>query len=222
MNNELSKINIFNGLSEVTLRILDSAIQPVTFQKGSEILSEKDVCRWVYFIQSGYVDVYLLEPNGHERVMERLGLGAGFNLVPAYKHMPNNHSNARAATDVVLLRMNKDDFSELIERLPEFSQAVADYMALRMARMVNFVQDLSQLSMRQRLASFLVNQAENDGGRWSQEEIAERLGTVREVVGMILKKFEDDGLIRFERQHIVLVDREGLQKVAVEINSADK
>ncbi len=157
----------------------------------------------------------MLAPNGREQVLEKMGAGEAFNLVSAFKHTPNNHANVRAATQVELFEMNKDDFADLLERLPEFSLAVADYMARRLAKMVNLVEDLSLLSVRQRIASFLIKQADTPSGRWTQEEMARRLGTVRDMVGRILRQFEDEGFIRFEHHQILLVDRETMQKIAI-------
>ncbi len=194
---------------------METALRRKSFSKGSAILWEKDLCRYIYFLISGEVEVYLLAPNGREQVLERMGAGEAFNLVPAFKHTLNNHANVRAATLVELFEMNKDDFTDLLERLPEFSLAVADYMARRLAKMVNLVEDLSLLSVRQRIASFLIKQADTPSDRWTQDEIARRLGTVRDMVGRVLRQFEDEGFIRFEHHQILLVDRETMQKIAL-------
>ena len=45
--------------------------------------------------------------------------------------------------------------------------------------------------------------------------MAKRLGTVRDVLGRTLRKFADEGLVRFERERIILLDRQGLEKAAV-------
>ncbi len=214
MKTDLRKTHLFKDLSEVSLDALETCFQRKVFVKGSAILWEKDICRWVYFILSGNVDIYLLAPNGREQVLERLGAGEGFNLVPAFKHGAFNQANARAASDVDLLRMSKDDFSDSLERLPEFSRAVADYLAQHLARMVKLVENLSLLSVRQRMAVFLIKQADGKERRWTQDEMARRLGSVRDVVGRTLRKLADEGLIRFERQRILLLDRAALQKIA--------
>jgi CRP/FNR family cyclic AMP-dependent transcriptional regulator len=214
MKTDLRKTHLFKDLSEVSLDALEPCFQRKAFVKGSAILWEKDICRWVYFILSGNVDIYLLAPNGREQVLERLGAGEGFNLVPAFKHGAFNQANARAASDVDLLRMSKDDFSDSLERLPEFSRAVADYLAQRLARMVKLVENLSLLSVRQRMAVFLIKQADGKERRWTQDEMARHLGSVRDVVGRTLRKLANEGLIRFERQRILLLDRAALQKIA--------
>jgi len=212
---DLHKIQLFSRISQETLVILETALRRKSFSKGSAILWEKDPCRYIYFLISGVVEVYLLAPNGRVQVLERMGAGEACNLVPAFKHTLNNHANVRAATLVELFEMNKDDFTDLLERLPEFSLAVADYMARRLAKMVNLVEDLSLLSVRQRIASFLIKQADTPTGRWTQDEMARRLGTVRDMVGRVLRQFEDEGFIRFEHHQILLVDRETMQKIAL-------
>ena len=44
--------------------------------------------------------------------------------------------------------------------------------------------------------------------------MAAQIGTVREVVGRTLRTFEDEGLVRTERHHIVVLDPAALEKVA--------
>jgi CRP/FNR family transcriptional regulator len=50
--------------------------------------------------------------------------------------------------------------------------------------------------------------------RWTQEEIAAQIGTVREVVARTLRAFADAGLLRMEQHRIFLLDRAGLEAEA--------
>jgi CRP-like cAMP-binding protein len=69
------------------------------------------------------------------------------------------------------------------------------------------------------LAYFLIEQAsqqENrdlDRGRWTQEEIAANIGTVREMVGRSLRSLEKDGLIRMNRHRIEIIDRTAMEQI---------
>jgi CRP/FNR family transcriptional regulator len=49
----------------------------------------------------------------------------------------------------------------------------------------------------------------------TQQEMAAQLGTVRETVGRALRDFEDEGLIRFDRHRIIILDREALETRAM-------
>ena len=84
--------------------------------------------------------------------------------------------------------------------------------------MTDLIETLSLYSVRQRVAKFLIGEAEalkkEDSIRWTQTDMAKRLGTVRDVLGRTLRKFADEGLVRFEREKILLMDRQGLEKAA--------
>jgi CRP-like cAMP-binding protein len=73
--------------------------------------------------------------------------------------------------------------------------------------------NLSFLSVTARVAQFLVEQTEPEyplsRRRWTQEEIAAEVGTVRETVGWALRHLSEDGVIRPERHRIHIVDHDG-------------
>ena len=84
--------------------------------------------------------------------------------------------------------------------------------------MTDLIETLSLYSVRQRVAKFLIDEADaiekENAVRWTQTDMAKRLGTVRDVLGRTLRKFADEGLVRFERERIILLDRQGLEKAA--------
>ncbi len=106
---------------------------------------------------------------------------------------------------------------------PELARVLLEDFARRLDHLTNLVEDLSLRTVRERLARFLLQHAgEKAGGpdsagvvhRWSQEEIAAQIGTVREMVARTLRAFADAGLLRIERHRIILLDREGLEAEA--------
>jgi len=133
----------------------------------------------------------------------------GFTTLPA---------DARSIGPAELLVIGREDFLRLLDRYPPLMHALAAYLAKRLLAMVELVERLALFPVRQHLAAFLINQADAVGEdvarHWTQEDIARRLGTVRDVVGRALRKFEQEGLIRFQRDHIQLLDREKLQILA--------
>jgi len=50
--------------------------------------------------------------------------------------------------------------------------------------------------------------------RFTQQELATRLGTVREVISRTLRGFEKEGLIRIQRHQILVLDQEKLAALA--------
>jgi CRP-like cAMP-binding protein len=99
---------------------------------------------------------------------------------------------------------------------PELALAILQDFAVRLDHLTNLVEDLSLRTVRGRLARFLLEHADEDQvtRHWTQEEVAARLGTVRDMVGRTLRAFVVAGLVRMNRQRIVLLDREGLEAEA--------
>ena len=46
--------------------------------------------------------------------------------------------------------------------------------------------------------------------RWTHQEIANQIGTVREVVSRTMRAFVKEGLIKLDRHRIVILDRDAL------------
>lgn len=219
MTTDIRSIRLLRGQSqEVLTRFIQCAVVK-HYQTNEAISWQADPCEFVYFILKGEVEIYRLSPAGREQILDRLGQGGCFNLAPAILENTPNQANARALTACELLAFGKSDFGRMLKEYPEFALTVTIFFAERLARMTDLIESLSLYSVRQRVAKFLVDQAdavEKDSSiRWTQTDMAKRLGTVRDVLGRTLRKLADEGLVRFEREKIMLLDRKGLEKAAM-------
>ena len=68
-------------------------------------------------------------------------------------------------------------------------------------------------NLDQRLAKLLLN-APQDQLNVTHQQLADELGSVREIVSRLLKGFASQGLVSLGREQVVVVDRDGLQKLA--------
>jgi CRP/FNR family transcriptional regulator len=74
------------------------------------------------------------------------------------------------------------------------------------------------MSFDKRLATFLLEQSEVEGTiklRITHEEIAQHIGTAREVVSRMLKYFVSEGFVRLSRGGIELSDTDKLKRLTV-------
>ncbi len=212
----LRRIPIFAHLSDEALaRVASVAVRRV-YAPGETIIIEGDPCQAAYFIAEGQVRVYRLSLGGREQVLVRLGPGQTFNTVPPFRPRGVNHANVEAATETTLYAIVSDDFGRLVGECPNLALSILQDFAGRLDHLTNLVEDLSLRTVRGRLARFLLEHAEASQVtlRWTQDEIAAHLGTVRDMVGRTLRAFADAGLVRMDRQRIVLLDREGLEAEA--------
>lgn len=212
----LRRVSLLAGLSEEALaRVADVAVRR-TYAPGETIIFEGDPCQAAYLIAEGQVRVYRLSPTGREQVLARMGPGQAFNTVPPFRPNSVNHATVRALTPVTVYAIAGPELLRLVREIPELALALLRDFADRLDHLTDLVEDLSLYTVRARLARFLLKYGEEgEPGRcWTQEEIAAHLGSVRDVVGRTLREFAEAGLVRLERQRIVLLDRAGLEAEA--------
>jgi CRP/FNR family transcriptional regulator len=209
----LKSIRIFAGLSPSTVTDLTVCASTRNHPAGSVLQIEGEECSHVSFVVRGAVRIYRSAPNGREQVLQNLGPGMQFNTIPVITGQMKLKASARALTDITLLHIPARDFQRIMNNRADFAAAVAADLALRLEHMTSLVEDLSLRSVRGRLARFLLDQADQGeiSAQWTQDEIAARLGTVRDVIGRTMRGFMDAGLIRRDGSRLLLVDRTGLE-----------
>jgi CRP/FNR family cyclic AMP-dependent transcriptional regulator len=187
------------------------------YGRGAVIFLEGDPCAGLHLIEEGRVKLYKLSAEGREQVVKLLGPGEFFNEVAVFDGGPNPVS-AMAALDATLWVIDCASMRDLVSRFPALAAAVVENLAARSRHLLSLVEDLSLRTVSARLAKLLLSQAHTKGtaSRFtSQQEMASQLGTVREMVGRVLRTFEDEGFIRMDRHRIVILDREALEREAM-------
>ncbi|HRW07226.1 MAG TPA: Crp/Fnr family transcriptional regulator, partial [Caldilineaceae bacterium] len=155
---------------------------------------------------------------GREQTLNTFSPGDTFNDV-AVLDGGRSPATALAFTDAILWRIARSDLQHLAMRHPALAWALIESIARRARYLVGLVQDLSLRSVKSRLAKLLLDQAraaeeEVVPRMLTQEEMASRLGTVREVVGRALRSLAAAGIIEFDRHQIVILDSERLAEEA--------
>jgi len=160
--------------------------------------------------------VYRMTRTGKEQVVARMKAGQSFNTIPLLGEEASTHSSVESLTHVTLLRIPKQDFLALLQTCPDFTYAMLRDLSNRLRKMTDMVESFALHSVRGRLAQFLIRQADlgSHAPRYTRDDIAREIGTVRDVVGRLLKSFEEDGYIRREGRRVILQDRAGLEAEA--------
>jgi len=214
----LENIPLLSSLPEPVRREVFRHGQKRSYGPGEVISLEGEPPEAVHFVLRGRVKVYKLSPEGRAQVLAQLRPGDIFNLVPALDGGPNP-ATAEALDQVTMYVFPCQSFIQMVKRYPDLAWAILENLAQRLRHLTALVEDLSFRTVRGRLAKLLLEQAskgqvEREG--WlTQEEMAARLGTVREVVSRSLRSLEEEGLIRIARHRIIILDREALEEQAV-------
>ena len=214
---ELSRLSSFTNLSADNLKKISAAAIYKTIPTGEIILHEGDEAQSAYFVLSGKVEVFRLALSGREQVLVLLSAGQGFNTAPFFLEEKHNPASVRALEQTTVMAIPSMQFLSLLNELPDFNWIVMRDYSQRLKQLTNKVEDLGLYSVRARLVRFLLEQADQKEftSRYTQDEIARHVGTVRDVVGRSLRTLEQEGLIQIQRQRIRLLDRQRLEKIAI-------
>jgi CRP/FNR family transcriptional regulator len=212
------QVPFLSDLSEATVAALAQVAASRRVRAGEYIFNEGEPVAGLYLVESGQVKISRFSKEGREHILHILGRGDTFNDVAALDGGPNP-ATAIAYTDGTLWRIARPDLRRIATEQPALAWALIESVARRARYLVATVQDLAMRNVRGRLAHLLLQQAEAvERGdlppALTQEDMASRLGTVREVVGRALRSLAAEGIIEFQRNRIVVLDRARLEAEA--------
>lgn len=119
------------------------------------------------------------------------------------------HGVTTQPTEMLLL--SPAGFARGCEHEP-FRRFVFGVFADRLADLMALAEAVAFQRLDQRLAAALLGRGSTI--RATHQQIADELGTVREIVTRLLRRFERDGLVRCGREQIELLDAAALRDVA--------
>ena len=213
----LSEFGLFAQLGEAALREIAARVVESKYAPDQIISLAGEPCEGVRLIVQGEVSMQRLSTEGREYVLDYLGPGEIFDLVPVLDG-GTTLSTVQALSHTTLYVIPCPYFHEVLERYQPVSQAVLVLLAGQVRYLSDAVEDLALHTVRTRLARFLLANAadERNPRRWTQEEIAAGIGTVRDVVGRTLRSFAREGLIRRVGGRLAVADREALEDEAMQ------
>jgi len=206
----LADMRIFSGLPREALAELADAARILECADGRVIAVQGDEGVPVFFVIEGTVRVFQSSAEGRQQTLATLGPSESLFVVPAYSAPHTSPASATAVGKARLLRIAQDDFRRIAVRNPEVATALLRDLSDKLRRLTSLTHDLSLRSIRGRLARFLLQEGP-DAGSLTQEQMAARLGTVREVVSRTLQAFVREGLIRKEGRRLEIVDATALR-----------
>jgi len=207
-------VALFADLQSAVLQKLDAVAWLKTYHDAQIIMLEGEQKAPVFFIVEGTARAFRANPEGREQTLIHLHSGDGFNIPTAFSRETSAAATVIAVGTVKLLGISPQDFRRVVSETPEIALAVLGNLSDKLRHFTTMTHDLSLRSVRGRLAKFILAQYQGKNPkvrRWTQEEIAAQIGTVREVVSRTLRAFVRDNLIEMKRQHIIVLDPEGLK-----------
>ena len=202
---------------DLSSRILSEVIQGMRlyrFEKNEAVFWDGDESSGLHMIRRGSVKLFKISPQGRELVVKVMGEGSTFNEVPVFDHQPNP-VNVFAVEDSEIWIIESETLRRCITQYPELAQSVIHNLCVNLRMLLGTVEELSFYQVTNRLARLITKLPEEQlqgakEERLTQDDLAARLGTVREVVARSLKELEKSGAIDVNRGQITIVDSDRL------------
>jgi CRP/FNR family transcriptional regulator len=199
------------------LHVLVEHIGP--FHAGEHIFREGDPFEAIAAVRAGTVKTYVIDRDGREHVLgfHLPGEVIGLNAIDG-DHYP---CNAIALDTVMLCRFSFPKIAVLATKLPGLQRQLFRLLSRDIGRAALLAGDWSA---DQRMAAFLIALSRRLAARgfsshrfqltMARTDIANYLRLAPETVSRVLKRFQEDGVLRVDRREIEIVQRELLEGLA--------
>ncbi len=207
-------------------RLVQSNAYIRSYKKGAYIFRPgMDDCPGMLMLISGELRAHILSRDGREVTLFRLHDGDVCVFTAAcFIRQITFDTFMTAETACVAMVIGYSAFSQLTSENVYVRCFMFELIAERFSAVMRTMQQILFDGFDRRLAGFLVSEHDRLGTvelRMTHEQIAKYLGSAREVVARMLKRFALDGLVEAGRGHIRLTDLQGLRRLAADAAETD-
>ncbi len=188
----------------------------MTVSAGQHIHDGTRKCTGLLVVASGRLRAYIISEGGREITLYRL-LGKDMCLFSAscIMHSLQFDVMIQAEKDTSFWLIPTDTYKKLMSESVVISNYTNEILASRMSDVVWLMEQVMWQSSDVRLATFLLEESALEGSTKlsiTHEEIANHLGTAREVVTRMLKYFQSEGLVTLSRGSLEIINPTGLKE----------
>jgi CRP/FNR family transcriptional regulator len=193
-------------------RLLEHQARTLQVPAGTVLFAEGQACPGFPLVLDGEVRVARGSPGGRQIELYRVGPGELCVVSTACLFGAAALSaHGEATADTTLVAFTPEAFAELTRHEP-FRRLVFAVFGERLADLMSLAEAVAFQRLDQRLAAALLGH-----GRvlaTTHQALADELGTVREIVSRLLRRFERAGWVRVGRERIEIVDAQALRALA--------
>lgn len=191
---------------------LAARARPMRVPAGTRLFDAGQPCPGFPLVDEGSVSVSMRSPDGRRLELYRVEPGevCVVSATCLFAHRAAT-ATGEARTETALRLITPADFEAVCERDAVLRRYVMGLMAERLADLMALVEAVAFQRLDQRLAALLC--ARGPQLHATHQQLADELGTVREIISRLLRRFERDGWVVLGRERIDVTDAAALQQV---------
>lgn len=207
----LARLPMFGDLEPAELARLATGCRLETFARGDTVFRMGDPCDRFHVVVEGQVKLFVVSPDGHEKVIELIGPDGSFAEAMVFLGRPCP-VNAEVLTEARLLSVARDAIVPEIERDGRLALRMLAGLSRRLHGLVTDVQAYALQNGVQRVVGYLLRDLDGADGAVtvslpvSKATLASRLSLTPEYFSRVLRELEEAGLIEVDRRDIRLLD----------------
>ena len=208
----LTHVPLFSGLSDAEIQpVLNHATKKIV-AKNTIIISEGDQSASLYVLLSGKVKVFLQDGEGKEVVLNYQGPGEYFGEMALLDDEPRSASVMTIEKSTFMV-ISKQEIKQILRDHPDIAFGLIKGLVLRLRLLTGNVKDLALTDVYGRVVKLLSGLAQPHAGKMmitdgpTQQDIANRVGASREMVGRILRDLTTGGYLKVEGKNITINDK---------------
>lgn len=186
-------VPFFRDLSHDELEELNDALEHRSLQRNETLFLPGEVSDTLYILQSGEIQMIMLNENGKEQLVAVLKPGdfiGELSIITQSEHT----SMAIASKQSELCMLNHHTFQRFLLRYPQVSLRIMEQLSKRLQHAQDQTLTIATDNVQNRIGRYLI---ENEGRlTMKKKDLASFLGTTPESVSRTLKQFEDLGAIK--------------------------
>lgn len=208
--NELLQRNYGYLFSNALLAEIEKSGQLMQFKEGEEIMDYGQSFHFIPLLLSGAVKIMREDENGNELLLYFLEKGdtcaSTLNSGFGQKH---SEIRAEAETDVEMIMIPLEKLDQWMCEYDEWRKFVMDSFYQRINELQEVVEVLAFQQLDTRVYNYLKDKAMVTGDtnlKVTHSEIARDLNSSRVVISRILKKLENQGILKIGRSSVSLIE----------------
>lgn len=225
----LARCPLFAGVLPQDLRDVARHLRRRRFRRGEVIFHQGDPGDALHVVASGSVKIVLPSAEGEEAIIATIHAGDFFGELAVLDGAPRS-ATAAAVEATETLSLPRETFLDEIGRSANLRDVLFRSLAGELRRLTGHVEELHFLDLAGRLASRLLSLARDadpgpqrttDGKLeatldwpFTQTDLAAMIGATRQSVNRLLSDLVERGLVRIDRDTLVLTDLERLERLA--------
>lgn len=208
----------WSKLSQDEQKTLCQSAKEREYKKGSIVSGDKTQCTGLLTVVSGQLRAYVITDEGKEITLYRL-FERDICLFSASCMLNSIQFDImiEALEDTKVYVIPADVYKRLMERFAPVANYTNELMASRFSDVMWIMDQILSKKLDGRLAALLIEEEDLAGGDTlsaTHEQLANHLGSAREVITRMLRYFQSEGIVKLTRGKIQITDRNRLEEMA--------